>query len=67
MAWPKKAPREAYFFKVSAPRGIRKTGVKIWLTYEKRLKRIEMMIRKNNERINERINNDIDHNNGVII
>ena len=55
------------FFKVSAPRGIRKTGGKIWLTYEERLKRIEMMIRKNNERINERINNDIDHNNGVII
>ena len=27
----------------------------------------QMMIRKNNERINERINNDIDHNNGVII
>ena len=25
------------------------------------------MIRKNNEKINERINNDIDHNNGVII
>ena len=25
-----------------------------------------MMIRKNNEKINERINNDIDHNNGVI-
>ena len=54
-------------FKVSAPRGIRKTGGKIWLTYEERLKRIEMMIRKNNEKINERINNDIDHNNGVII
>ena len=51
------------FFKVSAPRGIRKTGGKIWLTYEERLKRTEMMIRKNNERIN----NDIDHNNGVII
>ena len=40
------------------------------LTYEERLKQIEMMIRKNNERINnvnERINNNIDHNNGVII
>ena len=55
------------FFKVSARRGIRKTGGRIWLTYEERLKRIEMLIRKNNEKINERINNDIDHNNGVII
>ena len=55
------------FFKVSAPRVIRKTGWKIWLTYEERLKRIEMMIGKNNEKINERINSDIDHNNGVII
>ena len=55
------------FFKVSAPRGIRKTGGKIWLAYEERLKRTEMIIRKNNEKINERINNDIDHNNGVII
>ena len=53
--------------KVSAPRSIRKTGGKIWLTYEERLKRIEMMLRKNNERINERINNDIDQNNGVNI
>ena len=53
--------------KVSAPRSIRKTGGKIWLTYEERLKRIEMMLRKNNERINERINNDIDQNNGVTI
>ena len=67
MAWLKKAPRGANFFKVSAPRGIRKTGAKIWLAYEERLKRIEMMIRKNNERINEGINNDVDHNNGVII
>ena len=49
------------------PRGIRKTGRKIWLTDEERLKRIEMMIRKNNKKINERINNDIDHNNGLII
>ena len=49
------------FFKVSAPRGIRKTGGKIWLTYEERLKRIEIMIRKNNERNYEIINNDIDH------
>ena len=58
------------FFKVSVPRGIRKSGGEIWLTYEERLKQIEMMIRKNNERINnvnERINNNIDHNNGVII
>ena len=55
------------FFKVSAPRSIRKTGEKIWLTYEERLKRIEMMLRKKNERINERINNDIDQNNGVTI
>ena len=55
------------FFKVTAPRGIRKTGGKIWSTYEERLKRTEMMTRKSNERINERINNDIDHNNGVII
>ena len=55
------------FFNVSATRGIRKTGGKIWLTYEEQLKRIEMTIRKNNEKINDRINNDIDHNNGVII
>ena len=55
------------FFKVSAPRGIRKTGGKIWLTYEEGLKRIEMMIRKYNEKINEKINNYIDHNNGVTI
>ena len=47
------------FFKVSAPRAIRKTGGKIWLTYKERLKRTEMMIRKSNERINY----DIDHNN----
>ena len=52
---------------VSASRGIRKTGGKIWLTYEERFKQTEVMIRKNNDRINERINNDIDHNNGVII
>ena len=52
------------FFKVAAPRGARKTGGKIWLTYEEQLKRTEMMIRKSNEIINERINNDIDHNNG---
>ena len=52
---------------VAAPRGIRKTGGKIWLTYEERLKRIEMMIRKYNEKINEKINNYIDHNNGVTI
>ena len=55
------------FLRSPLPRGIRKTGGKIWLTYEERLKQTEMMIRKNNERINERINNDIDHNNGVII
>ena len=67
VAQPKKAPRGAYFFKVTAPRGIRKTGGKTWLTYEERLKRTEMMIRKSNERINDGINNDIDHNNGVII
>ena len=54
-------------FKASAPRGIRKTGGKIWLTYEERLTRIEKMISKNNERINERISNNINHNNGVII
>ena len=52
---------------VAAPRGIRKSGGKIWLTYEERLKRIEVMIRKNNERINERVNNNINHSNGVII
>ena len=62
-----KSSERSFFFKVSAPRGIRKTVGKIWLSYEKRLKRTEMMIRKNNEIINERINNDIDHNNGVII
>ena len=53
--------------KVSAPRGIRKAGGKIWLTNEERLKRTETVIRKNNERINGRVNNDIDHNNGVTI
>ena len=63
----KKLREVLIFVKVTAPRGIRKTGGKTWLTYEERLKRTEMMIRKNNERINERINNDIDHNNGVII
>ena len=67
MALPKKTPRGAYFFKVSGPRGIRKTGGKIWLTYEERLERIEMMKRTNNEKLNDRINNDIDHNNGIII
>ena len=55
------------FFKVSVPRGIRKSGGEIWLAYEEWLKRIEIMIRKNNERVNERINNNVDHNNGVII
>ena len=50
-------------FRGSAPRGISKKGGE---TYEGRLKRIEMVIRKNSERINERINDDIDHNNGVI-
>ena len=46
-------------FRGSAPRGISKKGGE---TYEERLKRIEMVIRKNSERIND----DIDHNNGVI-
>ena len=50
-------------FTISAPRGMRKKGGKIWLTFEERLKRIEMTIRKNDEIIN----NDIDHSNGVII
>ena len=63
----KKLREVLIFVKVTAPRGIRKTGGKTWLIYEERLKRTEMMIRKSNERINERINNDIDHNNGVII
>ena len=54
-------------FRVSAPRGIKKKGGKTWLTYEEQLKRIEMMIIKNNKRINERINDDIDHNKEVII
>ena len=54
-------------FRVSAPRGIRKKSGKTWLTYEERLKQIEMMIRKNNKRIDERINDDIDHNKEVII
>ena len=49
------------------PRGIRKTSGKIWLTNEERLKWMKILIRKNNEKVNERINNDIDHNNGVII
>ena len=55
----KKLREVLIFVKVTAPRGIRKTGGKTWLTYEERLKRTEMMIRKSNERIN----NDIDHNN----
>ena len=63
----KKLREVLIFVKVTAPRGIRKTGGKTWLTYEERLKRTEMMIRKSNERINDGINNDIDHNNGVII
>ena len=63
----KSSERCLFFFKTSASRDIRKTGGKIWLTYDERLKRLEMMIRKNNEINNERINNDIDHNNGVII
>ena len=63
----KKLREVLIFVKVTAPRGIRKTVGKTWLTYEERLKRTEMMIRKSNERINDRINNDIDHNNGVII
>ena len=41
------------FVKVSSPRGIRKTGGKIWLIFE--------------EGLNEKINNDIDHNHEVII
>ena len=63
----KKLREVLIFVKATAPRSIRKTGGKTWLTYEERLKRTEMMIRKSNERINDRINNDIDHNNGVII
>ena len=53
-------------FRVSVPKGIRKKGGKTCLTYEERPKRIEMMTRKNNERINDRINDDIVHNKGVI-
>ena len=60
---PKKLREVLIFVKVTAPRAIRKTGGKTWLTYEERLKRTEMMIRKSNEIIN----NDIDHNNRVII
>ena len=52
---------------VGTYRGIRKTSGKIWLTYEERLERIEMMKRTNNEKVNDRINNDIDHNNWIII
>ena len=40
-----------------------KTSGKTWLTYEERLKRIKMITRKNNDRIND----DIDHNNVIII
>ena len=40
-----------------------KTSWKTWLTYEERLKRIKMITRKNNDRIND----DIDHNNVIII
>ena len=54
-------------FRVSVPRVIRKRSGKTWLTYEERLKKIEMMIRKNYKRIDERINDDIDHNKEVII
>ena len=54
-------------FRVSAPRSIRKKSGKTCSTYKEQLKRMEMITRKNNERINERINDDIDHNNGVII
>ena len=53
-------------FRVSAPSAISKKGGETWLTYEERLKQIEMVIRKNSERINERINDDIDHDNGVV-
>ena len=48
-------------FRVSA---LRVKKVKSW---EERLKRIEMMIRKSNEGIDERFNDDINHNNEVII
>ena len=41
---------------------MKKNG-KTLLTYEEQVKGIEMIIRKNYERIND----DIDHNNGVII
>ena len=44
----------------------KKKGEKTLLTYEERLKRIEMMTRKFNERINETINDDIEHNNEEI-
>ena len=54
-------------FRVSALRAIRRKGGKTWLTYEERLKRIQMMTKKNDGRIIERINADINHNNGVII
>ena len=48
-------------FRVSA---LRVKKVKSW---EERLKPIEMMIRKSNEGIDERFNDDINHNNEVII
>ena len=45
----------------------KKEGGKTWLSFRERFKQTEIMARKDSERINERINDDIDHNNGVII
>ena len=42
----------------------KKEGGKTWLSFRERFKQTEMMTRKDSERINERINDDIDHNNG---
>ena len=54
-------------FPLGSPLLERQKGGKTWLIYEERLKRIQMMTRKNNERIIEKINADVDHNNGVIM
>ena len=62
----KKVRKVHISLRVCAPRSIRKKG-ETWLTYEEQLKRIEMMARKNNDRINERINDDIDHDIWAII
>ena len=50
-------------FPLRSPPLERKNSGKTWLVYEERLTWIQMMRRKNIERINT----DIDYNNGIII